>query len=281
MVAYKIAGSVIRTMFRHENVEHEFAAYLTEDAESVDIEVKVVRQSCVRIPEQGHVVSQDKYKTIVIENGVSDFIYRQNNHVLCSRLSDAGRDGTAQISIVIDDEVDVQKLGKIELRFAIMDPLFAYLWSKGIFPLHSCGLSLGGTGVLISGASGSGKSSIGRILVQRYGAKYIGDDVNACSSDAHVWGLPFSRINNSNECVVRSVVFLGDRTARLSEEDIVDELMSSEFAVASVSGCVETARRVASCFARCGRCFMVSRFGQTEEETAEFVHSVATGKNEL
>ena len=281
MATYKIAGLVVRTLFSHVSVEDEFAEYSVPEVGRVDVVVEIVEETRQNIPAALTMVAEDEFKSIATKGDEYYFIYREGWHILFSRLSVDALTGSATISICVDRGKSIAEIPRWAIRSAIMYPFFAYLISNGIFPLHSCGLSLDGRGILVSGTSGSGKSTIGKILVERYGAKYLGEDVNACLKDGHFSGMPFSRIINNAESCVHAVFFLGNKTGRLSQADIADNLMKSDFAIRGLRASVDTVVSVAKCFSTCKRCFMISRKGQTEDETASLVYDLAFGRKEL
>lgn len=281
MATYKIAGLVVRTLFSHASVEDEFAEYSVPEGGRVDVVVEIVEATRQTIPAALTMVAEDEFKSIATKGDEFYFIYREDWHILFSRLSVDATTGLATISICVDRGVSIAEIPRWAIRSAIMYPFFACLISNGIFPLHSCGLSLDGRGILVSGTSGSGKSTIGKILVERHGAKYLGEDANACLKDGRFLGMPFSRIINNAESRVNAVFFLGNKTGRLDQADIADNLMKSDFAIRGLRASVDTAASVAKCFSICNRCFMISRSGQTEEETASLVYDLAFGRKEL
>lgn len=281
MVTYKIAGLVVRTLFSHASVEDEFAEYSVPEVERADVVVEIVDETQLNIPSTLTMVAKDEFKSIATKGDECYFIYRKDWHILFSRLSVDAMTGLATISICVDRDESIAEIPRWAIRSAIMYPFFACLISNGTFPLHSCGLSLDGKGILVSGTSGSGKSTIGKILVERHGAKYIGEDVNACLKDGYFSGMPFSRINNNAVSCVNAVFFLGNKMGRLDQAEIADNLMKSEFGICGLRASVDTATSVAKCFSMCNRCFMISRSGQTEEETASLVYDLAFGRKEL
>lgn len=281
MATYKIAGLLVQTLFSHANVESEFVCYLVPKTSVVDIVIRVCNQSEMALPSSILAIDDDEYKTTVIDGETCCFIYRRNLYIPYSRLSINPENKKATISICVGKIDEISMLPRKEIRFAVMHPFFHYLFSRRLFPLHSCGLTLGGRGIVISGASGSGKSTIGRILTARYGAEYLGEDINACSTDGRIFGMPFSRVNNNREAQVATVVFLGDKLTRMDWETLRSELLASEFALRGNRSCMETATCLAKCLTESARCYMISRLGLTKEETASIVYDLALGRKEL
>lgn len=65
------------------------------------------------------------------------------------------------------------------LRSYLLGSAFTLLlMQKGILPIHGSALSLNGTGIIISGCSGSGKSTTAQAL-QRNGYQFVADDISA------------------------------------------------------------------------------------------------------
>lgn len=281
MATYKIAGFIVRTLFSHASIEREFAAYEILEAGSADVAVEIKGLGGAGVPTIPQPVEHDSYKAIASDGEGCYFVYKQSRHVAFSVLSSRQGIGRAVISIYLDNEENLSDVPRYEIRNAIMHPFFEYLFTKERFPLHSCGLSLEGKGILISGASGSGKSSIGKVLVAEYGAEYVGEDINVCSVDGRFWGTPFSHINNNKTASQDVVIFLGEKVKRLGLSELKEEILESEFATKGLISCGYAAEKVAACIAGRASCFMISRSGQTEEETASLVYDLAFGREVL
>jgi len=278
MATYKIAGFIVRTLFSHASVEREFAAYEIPEPGYADVTVGIKEVGDPGAPTIPQPVEHDPYKAIASDGEGCYFVYKKSRHIAFSVLSFRQGLDRAVISIYLDNEENLADVPRYEIRNAIMHPFFECLFEKERFPLHSCGLSLAGRGILISGASGSGKSSIGKVLVAKYGAEYVGEDINVCSVDGCFWGTPFSHINNNKTASQDVVVFLGETTKRLGLPELKEELLASEFATRGLFSCRHAAERVAAFIADRANCFMVSRSGQTEEETASLVYGLAFGR---
>lgn len=281
MATYKIAGLIVRTLFKHNGIEQEFAGYSVPETNDVDVIVELMNRTHVQIPANLKAVRQDCFKDVLTDGESYYFIYRQNRRVVSSKLVPSVANGPVMVEIYVNGSSKFSDIPSLEIRFAIMHPFFVYLLSRGLFPLHSCGLSLKGKGVLISGRSGSGKSSIGKILVDRHGATYLGDDINACRTDGLFFAMPFSRVNNNFEATADAVIFLGSEASRLRQEDIVSQLVGSEFGMPWANTSTETAKAVAGYLAAHAKCFMISRRGQLEDETASLVLKLVFGKELL
>ena len=278
VATYKIAGLIVRTLFKHNGIEQEFVGYSVPEMDAVDVIVEMVDRAHMQTPANLRTIRQDSFKDVSTDGESYCFSYKKNRRVVCSKLVPGAKYGPVTVMIYINDTTKLFDVPSLEVRFAIMHPFFVHLLSRGLFPLHSCGLSLQGKGILISGDSGSGKSSIGKILVNRYGATYLGDDVNACTTDGRVFAMPFSRVNNNIEAPVGAVIFLGTRAGRLRQEDVVRQLVESEFGMRWAHASEETAKAVAAYLATHTRCFMISRNDQLEGETAATVLELVFGK---
>jgi hypothetical protein len=61
-------------------------------------------------------------------------------------------------------------------------------WHRGLLALHAAAIALGSTTWLLLGRSGTGKSSLARMAVQR-GMTYFSDEIVLCDGNA-LWGVP-------------------------------------------------------------------------------------------
>lgn len=278
---FRIAGVVVQTFPSKVKFEQVLAGYTTSEDVQPDVIVKVIEQNGINIPMSSTVLERGGFRTMVADDGTSYFLYTKSHHVSCSKLNSSSSNRQAVITIFLNQGKGISTLPRWEMRFAIMCPFFAYLFSREMFPLHSCGLSLHGKGILISGASGSGKSSVGRVLVSEYGANCLGEDINACSTNGQFYGMPFSRINSNSEMMIDTVIFLGERTKKLDRAEIENELMLSEFAMHGLCTCIETARKLSKWLVDAAKCFTISHDGQNVNETASLVHDLAFGLKEL
>lgn len=278
MKKYRLANYIVQMSFANENLDKTFSDYLVSDSENPDVIIKIRRQKNNLITAQSQVLVDDVFKTVVADEGSYCFIYKQNLDVVLSKLIIDPAGTSSTIVLYVGGRERIERLSARELRIAIMNAFFFFLFSVGVFPLHSCGVMLNGRCILVSGPSQSGKSTIGKILVEKYGATYMGDDINACTSTGRVYSLPFSRVNNNVEATIGTVIFIGDKTFAIGKKEIEKELIESEFGMIGLDLCETMAGNIAAYLAEEARCFMISRRGQTEAETASLVYGLANGE---
>lgn len=272
---HKIADLFVKFWFNHYKIEQEFSEYVTSNEEIIDVNIEILNQSTMNLSFSGNLKNnKNQSKIIALSPDFRCVIWENNEYIKFSRLKIDKDNDRAVITLFLDDERNISNIPVHKIRYALMYPFFAFMFFKGIFPLHSCGISLNGIGILISGVSGIGKSSIGKILVGQYGASYLGEDINACTEDGFFWGIPFSKVNNNSQAKINIAIFLGDRTVKLAKEDILDCLMKSEFAVPNITQCYQTAVKIASYMENKTYAFMISRDNYTIEQSALFIYNL-------
>ena len=115
----------------------------------------------------------------------SDQLFVEFEHT--ARLLCTPADGLIQISITGSHPGDEVLATHPLLTIALMETMKRF----GRFPLHAAGLALGGKGVLVPGASGSGKSTTSVTLV-RAGFDFLSDDtVFLTASPDGIWVAGF------------------------------------------------------------------------------------------
>ena len=271
---YKIADIFVKFLFNHSMIEQEFYKYETSADEISDVDIEIIqsKSNLSFFADRGD--NERLSKIIRLDPDFRRIVWQNNEYIEYSQLKMDHDNARAVISLFVDNERKISSIPVSEIRYAIMYPLFAFMFFKGVFPLHSCGMTLNGIGILISGVSGSVKSSIGEILVNQYGASYLGEDINACSGDGFFYGIPFSKVNQNARSRIDVVIFLGDRTFKLERKDIVDCLMKSEFAVPEITQCYKTVNKLALDLENNSYCYMISHGNYTIEESALFVNNL-------
>lgn len=114
-------------------------------------------------------------------------LFRQENcqagpAQLLLNIPDAGRFHVKNGNSIIVEPVAAADEKTIRL-FLLGTAFGALLMQRGILPIHGSAIALDGRGIIFTGASGAGKSSLLAAFRQQ-GAKFLTDDVTAVSIDA-------------------------------------------------------------------------------------------------
>ena len=226
---YGIAGYVIESFIPSEYLRGNFVEYEISKSDKVlpDVMVRLVYED-VNCKTVGKQIAENKI--FYCFNNVYTYQYTNYKYISYSRLV---MDNNMNTIIIYStkDKIELDELFnyKTEVSYAFRDVFYSFLIEKNNLCLHSAGYIKNKKGFLISGHSGSGKSTRIRNIKDKI---IVGEDVNVCKivNGKMIFGaLPWCRINNNVWGELSQIVFLGNKEKTMSIDEIKNELSKNEF----------------------------------------------------
>lgn len=252
---YNIAGCLIDSYIPDMYLRSNFSDYIVSCEANANVVVKLM-DGCLSLPDEAERV--DKYKYYKREKNSYTYYYVSNKYVNGCIVEKNYGTGLFGITVLFDekDENEMSTIKK-EITYAFMDAFYLCLVFFKKMCLHSCGFVAGQKGILVTGEPGSGKTTLVNSLSEKISVEIIGEDINACSMDLDFYGMPWCRVNHNCKHEIDAIIFLGNKTKLMNENDIFQLLLKSEF---SISWFVESKNNIKE-FARLiyqkKKCYMI------------------------
>ncbi len=272
---YKIAEYIISSDIPKEFLKNNFPDYEITSDESPDITVKLIYDEKTALTSD--FIDIDNYKYYKYDNGIHTYICKNNQYVNSCIIS-YRKNAVSEIFILLKSADYIDEIIKREVTYAFMNSFYIILVSDIKLSFHSCGFIYNKKGILLSGDPGSGKSTILKMLSNKFNLKVVGEDINACSfSDSlQFYGMPWCRINQNIKADIFMIIFLGNENKKLSEKELYDALMQNEFCLGWIKDCRLYLKHISHILYTNVSCYMVNnkKNNETYLEVEKLVQSV-------